>query len=327
MPDYSQSFAPYGKFLWDIWFLRRDDEYHAFYLQASRTIDPKKRDQFPNSIGHAVSRDFLTWKELPTALTPSPRGTAWDDFALWSGSVVEKDGLFYLYYTGKNSQPEHLHTQKICLATSADLRTWTKHPANPLLEADTRYYDSSNLIFKGGVVGAWRDPFVFKDPQSETWYMTISARSSELSIQHDACVALATSTDLIHWDVLPPIFSPERYDEIEVTKLIFHQGYYYLFFTTHQKSYAPAFAKKYGSHGGLHCYYSRDLFGGYQPVNGNGVVFAKDRGIHDIRILPLQGNNFMGIGSLHYNQRGQFLGRIAPPIKLVIQADQVFVVE
>lgn len=298
-----------------------------FHLQSDRSTDPDLRNKLPSSIGHAVSKDLVHWQELPTAIRPSPTGTAWDDQALWSGSVAEKDGIYYLYYTGKNSRPEYAITQKICLATSHDLLTWTKHPSNPIIETDERYYDNSGLYFKNGVIGAWRDPFVFKDPHSEKRFMTISARDKNITSQHDACVALAQSDDMLHWDVLPPIFSPQHYDEIEVTRVIYHNDHYYLFFTTHTNSYEPAFAKKYGAHEGLHCYYSNDLYGDYQPVNGNGVVFDKGREVYDIRVLPLQGDEFIGIGWLNHDQNGRFVGKVARPIKLKIQGDQVFVIE
>lgn len=297
-----------------------------FYLQADRVTDPDQRDKHATSIGHAVSNDLEHWKEAPTALIPEPTNTAWDDYALWSGSVAEKDGLYYLYYTGKNSAPEHANTQKICLATSMDLITWNKHSQNPILEVDERYYDASNLLFKGGIAGAWRDPFVFKDPHSEKRFMTISARDKKLTGQHDACVALAITDDMVHFDVLPPLFSPGVYDEIEVTRVIYHNEYYYLFFTTHISSYKPSFAKKFGAYEGLHCYYSKDLYGGYKPVNGTGVVFDKGRDVYDIRVLPLHDNEFIGVGWLNRDPFGRFIGKVSRPIRLRIDGDQIFVV-
>jgi beta-fructofuranosidase len=325
MSDRSEPYAPYGKFLWDLWLIKRGDTYHMFYLQADRSTNPELRDKLPTTIGHAISKDLTEWQELPTALRPSPVGTAWDDHALWSGSVVEKDGVYYLYYTGKNSLPSNAAAQKICLATSTDLLTWNKHPGNPIVEVDKRYYDESGLFFKNGVIGAWRDPFVFKDPHSEQHFMTISARDKSLTIQHDACVALAHSDDMVHWEVLPPIFSPGRYDKIDVTRVIFHNNYYYLFFTTYINSYEPTFSKKHGVYEGLHCYYSKDLRGGYQPVNGNGVVFDINRGVYDIRVLPHKGNEFIGIGWLNHDKEGRFIGKVAKPIKLKIEGDQIFV--
>jgi len=197
----------------------------------------------------------------------------WDNKNLWSGCVARKDNTFYIYYTGENSNPSVSNIQKIGVAISKDLNIWTKYDKNPILEADPRYYQMDNNKNVLGNVGAWRDPFVFKDQYSDSRYMTISARENTKGIKYNACVALAQSDDMINWNILPPIFSPGIYDEIEVTRIIYHNGYYYLFFTTYGRNYEPEFAKQHGAHDGLHCYYSDNLFGGYKPINGNGVVF------------------------------------------------------
>lgn len=326
MYDHSQQYAPYGKYLWNTWFFNNESDYHLFYLQIDRATNPRLRSKLPTSIGHAISKDLINWQELPQALTPSPIGSAWDDYALWSGSVIKKDTTYYLYYTGKNAQPEYSNTQKICLATSPDLSNWKKHSQNPILETDARYYDASGLIFKGGTIGAWRDPFVFKDPHSEKRYMTISARDKALTSQFDACVALAYSHDLVQWEVLPPIFSPGIFSEINLTQVIYHQDRYYLFFTTSTRSNKSPTARKNDALDGLYCYYSKNLLGGYQPVNGNGIVFDTSRAGYDIHVFPHRDNEFIGVGWLDTDKTGQFIGKVAKPIKLKIQNDQIFVI-
>ncbi len=47
-----------------------------------------------------------------------------------------------MLYTGINRGERGL-IQRIGLATSDDLIHWTKHPANPVLEADERWYELS----------------------------------------------------------------------------------------------------------------------------------------------------------------------------------------
>ncbi len=48
----------------------------------------------------------------------------------WTGSLIEKDGTFYLFYTGKSlpDQPDPKGDQKIMLATSTDLVHFEKQP-------------------------------------------------------------------------------------------------------------------------------------------------------------------------------------------------------
>ena len=76
---------------------------------------------------HLVSRDLLRWQELPNALIKGsdPLGPDWE--SIWTGSVVEHGGTFYLFYTGKNSN-DPLGDQKVMQARSVDLIHWTKHP-------------------------------------------------------------------------------------------------------------------------------------------------------------------------------------------------------
>jgi len=323
MKKNEDNYAPVGKLLWDPWFINKGDMYHMFHLQAETTPDSDHRHSNNVSIGHAISSDLIKWEQLPTALEPNA-GEAWDNKDLWSGCVAQKDDTYYIYYTGKNDGPDSKNIQKIGVAMSKDLKIWTKHHENPILEADPRYYHMDNEINAIGKVGAWRDPFVFKDPHSDKRYMTISAKTNNGRMEYNACVALAESYDMIHWNILPPIFSPDIYDEIEVTRVIYHNEHYYLFFTTHATSYQPEFAKQYGAHEGLHCYYSDNLFGGYKPVNGDGVVFDDGYEIYDIRVLNLQGNDFIGIGWLNMDSNGNFVGKLAHPIKIRIEGDKVY---
>ena len=64
--------------------------YHLFYLEGP-------------DWGHIVSQDLLHWQELPKALVKGadPQGPDWE--SIWTGSIVEHNGTFFLFYTGKNS--------------------------------------------------------------------------------------------------------------------------------------------------------------------------------------------------------------------------------
>jgi len=326
MINYENNYAPLGKFLWDPWFIDEGGIHHLFHLQADIAANFNRRNISNISIGHAISKDLVNWEQLPTVLKPGGVNE-WDNKNLWSGCAARKDNTFYIYYTGENSNPSVSNIQKIGVAISKDLNIWTKYDKNPILEADPRYYQMDNNKNVLGNVGAWRDPFVFKDQYSDSRYMTISARENTKGIKYNACVALAQSDDMINWNILPPIFSPGIYDEIEVTRIIYHNGYYYLFFTTYGRNYEPEFAKQHGAHDGLHCYYSDNLFGGYKPINGNGVVFDNGHDIYDVRVLNLNGNDFVGIGWLNRDSNGDFIGKLASPVKIRIEGGRVYKIE
>src|SRR3954463_192399 len=61
----------------------------------------------------------------------------------------------------------------------------------------------------------WRDPFVVRDDESDGWGMAVCASDAALPVEVGGCVAWATSDDLEHWTVRPPLVSPGDVDELE----------------------------------------------------------------------------------------------------------------
>jgi sucrose-6-phosphate hydrolase SacC (GH32 family) len=96
--------------------------YHLFYQ-----FHPFGMDWGPMHWGHAISTDLVRWAHQPIALAPTPGGP--DAGGCFSGSAVDDGGVLSLVYTG------HGPAQVQCLATSADGRTFTKHPGNPVIAA------------------------------------------------------------------------------------------------------------------------------------------------------------------------------------------------
>lgn len=317
------NFSPKDKKLWDSWLIKDNGRYHIFYLQAFPSKDPDERHNKYVTIGHAVSDDLLHWTELSTALKPG-ENDSWDNLALWTGSVIKKDDKYYMFYTGRNK--DKMWIQKIGVAISDDLLEWEKSKNNPILEAKKYYYIDNNKN-KLGKIGAWRDPFVFQDPISKKYYMTISARENNGSYEYNACVAILESEDLLEWKYLPPIFAPGVYDEIETTQIIYHRGIYYLFFSTHTNNYEPDFALNNGASGGLHCYFSENLFGNYKPVNSNGIVLGNGKEMYAVRLLHIKNNDFHAIGWLAETKEEKFVGKLTHPFKIRIEKNKVFKVE
>jgi beta-fructofuranosidase len=277
-------FRPAGKILWDPWFLQHGT-HHVFYLQVPLLEDPEERHHAGVEIGHAVSTDLRGWRERPVALRPGTEG-AWDSLALWTGCVVEHGGRYYLFYTGRSRQ--EFWVQRIGLALSDDLDRWDKQP-DVLLEADGRYYSTTGELNALGTPPAWRDPYVFRDPNSDGWLMTISARTADEQ-PYNACVALARSRDLRHWEVLGPVLAPAVYDEMETTQVIAHEGCWYLFFSTWAVHYRPQWAQEHGAHSGLHCYVGDRLWGPYRPANGHGVVLSDGERRYTVRVVERDGD-------------------------------------
>jgi fructan beta-fructosidase len=153
-----------------------DGEYHLFYQHY-----PDDIVWGPMHWGHAVSRDLLTWENLPVALSPDEHGMIFSGSAVidhtntagfGAGAMV---AIFTHHQDGRQAQS---------LAYSADRgRTWTKYTGNPVLpppagEADFRdprvfWYD------EGAGAGHWvmllavgRSIWIYRSPDLKAWTKT-----------------------------------------------------------------------------------------------------------------------------------------------------------
>jgi beta-fructofuranosidase len=223
-----------GRWVWDFWLAADRGLWHVFYLYAAQTPDDPDRRHFSARIGHAVSADLRAWQETSDALGPGRPGS-WDDMATWTGSVIEHpDGGWAMLYTGVGSAEDGL-VQRIGLARSADLHTWVKHPQNPVVEADPRWYEMLNLDV--WFDQAWRDPWAVLDVASGLFHAFITARSNLGDPDQRGVIGHATSPDLTSWVVGPPIRSPQGFGYMEVPQVLRMGGRWHLLFS------APAWAQ------------------------------------------------------------------------------------
>jgi len=187
--------------VWDFWLARDGDSYHLFFLYASRALHDPDRRHGRASIGHAVSHDLRNWTRLPDALVRGEAGD-FDETATWTGSVVRApDGRWHMFYTGARGP-----IQAIGLATSDDLITWHKYDGNPVTAADPRWYEKYDGT--AWFDEAWRDPWVYPDPDGNGWHMLITARAGHGPADDRGVVGHARSADLLHWEVQPPLSEP-----------------------------------------------------------------------------------------------------------------------
>ena len=135
-------------------------EYHLFFQH-----NPFGTQWGHMSWGHAVSKDLLTWEELPVAI---PEG---EDGAIFSGSAVsDGDDLVAIYTRHTESN------QSQCIARSKDNgRTFIKYENNPVLDENKKDF---------------RDPKVFRF--KDYWIMSVAQ-------PHDHQISFYSSPDLVNW--------------------------------------------------------------------------------------------------------------------------------
>jgi beta-fructofuranosidase len=214
--------------VWDFWFAQDGDQYHLFFLYASRALHDPGRRHGRASIGHAVSDDLHCWTRVPDALVRGD-APAFDDAATWTGSVVRgPDGTWHMFYTGASERGGAL-IQTIGVARSDDLVSWHKYDGNPITSADPRWYekyDGSTWFDE-----AWRDPWVFEDPGGDGWHMLITGRANHGPADDRGVVGHARSRDLLQWEVQPPLSEPGAgFGHLEVLQVEVVEGRVVLLF-------------------------------------------------------------------------------------------------
>jgi beta-fructofuranosidase len=204
--------AGIGPELGDVEAFPAGDRLHLFHLTL------------PNHdvVQHVVSEDGLAWRALPAAVRTSDPGDGPDDDMIYTMSVTEREGTYYMVYTALG-RAEQGRIQRVAVATSPDLIRWTKHPGNPVAEADPRWYEAEPPA--GGRV-SWRDPKPIR--VGDTYYAVVCGREAEGPFLRRGCAALMASDDLVHWEVRPPLFAPRRYWDLECPQVFTVDGHYYL---------------------------------------------------------------------------------------------------
>lgn len=209
-------------------FVVKDGRVHLFY---NRGYIGYEWDTMPvNTVGHAVTDDLVNWTwEKPVISVDRNR---FENYQVWSPGVAEKDGTYYMYYTGVN----YNCAQAICLATSRDLYNWEKAAANP--------------VVKPGPWGPWsperwsdcRDAFVFVDDGgiAYMYYCTAKYIDPEKGGAAVTAVGIASSFDMLNWRDE----GAYTFDICDVTLespfVMKRNGKYYMFYTNcgHGTAYA-----------------------------------------------------------------------------------------
>jgi len=218
-----------NRWIWDSWYAYDGETWHAFFLQADNSLKKPELRHWHATHGHATSTDLVNWQHLGTCFGPA-KGPAWDDYTIWTGSVVQDDaGLWHLFYTGA-SRAEHGLKQRIGHAVSTDLHTWRR-------VGDGLCLDLSGNDYEEYTPGHWhdramRDPWVMRDPDGPGWLMFFTARAPDIADANAAgAIGFATSANLHTWTLRPPVFVG-GFGQLEVPQVFEIDGAWYCLFCT-----------------------------------------------------------------------------------------------
>jgi beta-fructofuranosidase len=310
------------KWVWDFWLAQDGPAYHVFYLQAPRSLGDPELRHWHASVGHAVSPDLRNWRILPDALHPGPAG-GWDDYATWTGCVVQHAGTWYLFYTGCNRTERGL-VQRIGLATSADLINWQKHPENPLIIADPHWYELLDQDLWHDQ--AWRDPWVFRLSQNGApgaFHALITARANHGPPDGRGVIAHARSGDLIHWDVLPPLTEPGDFGHLEVPQLVEIDNRYYLLFCTVSDTHSIIRRQRTGLRPvtGIHYLVADAPLGPFRFASDQFLIGDVAGSLYAGKLVMGLDGEWLMLATRMFAPDGSFIGGLSDPIPVTVDPD------
>lgn len=224
------------RWVWDSWHADDGERLHLFYLQAPKALGDANLRHWHATVGHAVSNDLRQWQVVADVLGPGPTG-AWDDLAIWTGSVIAHDGRWHMFYTGCSTREDGL-VQRIGAAVSDDLYHWEKLPSNPLFEADARWYE--RLDPDRWHDEAWRDPWVIGDADGDGFHALVTARVRRSPTWAAGVIGHAWSPDLRNWEVRPPLTGPTGLGQLEVPQVVRTERGHVLLFSFDPHGLPPA---------------------------------------------------------------------------------------
>ncbi len=243
---YSTFYKPQSGYVGDPmpYFNSDDNKYYLFYLQ-----DWRNGSTTEHPIYCTTTSDYSTF----TGFTQSiPTETADSQEAyLGTGSFIKNsEGKLYGFYTGHNGSL--YPAEKVMLATSTDMKTFTKVPSFTFEAPDG--YDKNNF----------RDPCVYYDPTRSAYVMLVT------SIKDGKGVLIRyASSDLENWDLISPLTDFNSDAEILECPDIFKMGnkWYLVFSRINRDEHRKTFYRVSDSPNGpwVRC---EDASGHHETIDG-----------------------------------------------------------
>ncbi|MBX0284915.1 glycoside hydrolase family 68 protein [Haloarcula salinisoli] len=275
--------------IWDTWFLRERDGTLAevdgyrvcFSLTAPAELLPGKRHDVA-TIRAFYSADGREWQDAGPVFSEALGQRQ------WAGSALYDDGDVYLFYTaaGTDGAEELTYSQRIVAASGGRVDTtdgfelrgpWTHHE---LLSPDGERYEREDQ--SRAMIYTFRDPWFFEDPETgETWLLfeanspvpegsdLFDGDAGKQEFNGSVGIAHSPTGDPLAWELEAPLLDAVGVNqELERPHVVYRDGLYYLFISSHLHTFGPELS----GYDALYGFVAEELHGEYVPLNGSGLV-------------------------------------------------------
>ncbi len=266
-----------GYNIWDAIIFKDNNLYRLYYLMGDSSANPFWS---VGKLGAAISYDMKTWEYLGVVLEPDPT-CEWQSGRILAGSFYQENGSYYCFYSASPPKPLTFD-ESIGLATSTDGISW-QHSSDQFIKLDSRFYCSSLREGKEQHYG-WRDPYIFKDPVTQKYYLFITTSCQGEHPIYKGCIGLAISNQIDGpYTVLPPVAYPMVpgteegiHYEMERPQIIYREGKYHLFFSAAPMYMNPKWIEQVGreriTNSSLYWYVSDNVTGPFMPSSVKPIV-------------------------------------------------------
>ena len=297
-----------GNRIGDSWFYIEGDIAHCYFL-----IEPESREhsdgQFGWDVGHAVSNDLVSWDYQGLVIQRGEFGE-FDSQSCATGSVLRWNDRYWMAYSGLEENEDSVVSKifRVGMAVSDNLFTWTKYGGNPVTQADGSIYE---LVGSGiRKYTHWRDPFLIDKGKSVIQLVTARRRDSELTGR--GSIAVASTEDMLIWNLENPIDVDPVTEELEVPQVYKIGDLFYLKFCTIPQLLLPQFKIKFPGHKFRRSDYSMvgESENGPFKIQGTGEIISGS--VSDIpyagQMIPWNDEYFL-IGTMPavFGQHGGYL--------------------
>jgi predicted GH43/DUF377 family glycosyl hydrolase len=229
-------YAPEDYSLWDSWVVEKDGTFYLIHLKGlkgDKAYDAEK--EATRGYGVATSKDLLHWEEQEEILNAADSQSEYVTDFHYTGSAIVHNGRCYVFFTMRK-----WGGQRIGMAWSDDMVTWTEYQGNPVLEPDPEWFIGFNPSNYGqSTSSVWkeqidcRDFLVIKDPDGEG-FIGYFVASAEGIYENSpvAVIGIARSNDLMNWTQSGVVYTPSGVSMPEMVDVFKIGNKWYMTLTT-----------------------------------------------------------------------------------------------